>query len=335
MAMSPVRMFGEQDADPARLKGKRVAIIGYGSQGHAHALNLRDSGVDVVVGLRAGGRSAEAARAATFDVREVADAAAVGDLVALLVPDTTQAALYRDHIAPRMNKGATLLFAHGFNIHYDQIKPPADADVVLVAPKSPGHMVRREYAAGRGVPALVGVHQDASGHALDTALAYAAAIGCTRAGVLETTFAAETESDLFGEQAVLCGGVSELIKAGFETLVEGGYPPELAYFECLHEMKLIVDLVYAGGLTGMRQGVSDTAEYGDYVSGPRVIGAAARQAMKDVLVDIKSGAFARRWIAEAAAGGKEFQRLRERDRRHPIEETGKQLRARMAWLAGD
>jgi ketol-acid reductoisomerase len=328
-------MFGEQDADPSRFKGKRVAIIGYGSQGHAHALNLRDSGVDVVVGLRTGGRSAETARAAKFDVREVADAAAAADLVALLVPDTAQAALYKDHIAPRMKQGATLLFAHGFNIHYGQIKAPAHADVILVAPKSPGHMVRREYAAGRGVPALVGVHQNASGHALDTALAYAAAIGCTRAGVLETSFAAETESDLFGEQAVLCGGVSELIKAGFETLVEGGYPPELAYFECLHELKLIVDLVYAGGLTGMRQGVSDTAEYGDYVSGPRVIGDAARKAMKDVLADIKSGAFAKQWIAESHGGAKEFQRLRERDRHHPIEETGKQLRARMAWLASD
>lgn len=333
--MTSVRVFGEQDADLSRFKGKRVAIIGYGSQGHAHALNLRDSGVDVVVGLRAGGRSAEAARAAKFDVREVAEAAAAGDLVAILVPDTTQAALYRDAIAPRMKKGATLLFAHGFNIHYGQIAPPPDADVVLVAPKSPGNMVRREYAAGRGVPALVAVHQNASGEALETALAYAGAIGCTRAGVLETTFAAETESDLFGEQAVLCGGVSELIKAGFETLVEGGYPPELAYFECLHELKLIVDLIYAGGLTGMRAGVSDTAEYGDYVSGPRVIGAASRQAMKDVLADIRSGAFAKRWIAEAAGGAKEFHRLRERDRQHPIEETGKQLRARMAWLAGD
>jgi ketol-acid reductoisomerase len=333
--MSAVRMYGEQDADSRLLAGKRVAILGYGSQGHAHALNLRDSGVAVVVGLRPEGRSADAARAAGFEVRPVREAVASSDLVALLVPDTAQAALYRDDIAPALRPGATVLFAHGFNIHFGQIRPPATSDVILVAPKSPGHMVRREYAGRRGVPALVGVHQDASGHALGIALAYAQGIGCTRAGVLETDFAAETITDLFGEQAVLCGGLTALIKAGFETLVEAGYPAELAYFECLHEMKLIVDLVYAGGLTGMRQGVSDTAEYGDYVSGPRVVGEASRKAMKEVLADIQSGAFAKRWIAEAASGAKEFNRMREQERTHPIEAVGKTLRSRMAWLAGD
>jgi ketol-acid reductoisomerase len=333
--MSSVRMFGEPDADLSRLAGKRVAIIGYGSQGHAHALNLRDSGIDVVVGLRTGGGTAEAARAAGFDVQDVAKAVAQAHLVAILVPDTVQAALYREAIGPALRAGSTLLFAHGFNIHFGQIRPPADADVVLVAPKSPGNMVRREFAAGQGVPALVGVHQNASGRALDTALAYAGGIGCARAGLLETDFAAETITDLFGEQAVLCGGLSALIKAGFETLVEAGYPAELAYFECLHEMKLIVDLVYAGGLSGMRAGVSDTAEYGDYVSGPRVVGDASRAAMKQVLAEIQSGEFAKRWIAEAASGSKEFNRMREQERQHPIEAVGKKLRARMAWLATD
>jgi ketol-acid reductoisomerase len=257
------------------------------------------------------------------------------DLVAILVPDTVQAALYKHDIAPNLRTGAALLFAHGFNVHFGQIAAPAHADVILVAPKSPGHMVRREYAGGRGVPALVGVHQDASGEALQTALAYAGGIGCTRAGVLETTFAAETITDLFGEQAVLCGGLSSLIKAGFETLVEAGYPPELAYFECLHEMKLIVDLVYTGGLSGMRAGISDTAEFGDYVSGKRVVGDTSRAAMKEILAEIQSGAFARRWIDEAARGGQEFKRMREEERRHPIEAVGKTLRSRMAWLAGD
>jgi len=333
--MSDVRMFSEPETDVSLLKGKRVAIIGYGSQGHAHALNLRDSGVDVVVGLRVAGRTAEAARAAGFDVQEVAKAVAASDVVAILVPDTAQAALYRDAIAPALRKGATLLFAHGFNIHFKQIVPPAHVDVVLVAPKSPGNMVRREFVAGQGVPALVGVHQNASGRALDTALAYAAGIGCARAGLLETDFAAETITDLFGEQAVLCGGMSALIKAGFDTLVGAGYPPELAYFECLHETKLIVDLIYAGGLSGMRAGVSDTAEYGDYVSGPRVVGEASRAAMKQVLAEIQSGEFAKRWIAEAASGSKEFNRMREQERKHPIEAVGKKLRARMAWLASD
>ncbi|MFO7262075.1 MAG: ketol-acid reductoisomerase [bacterium] len=330
--MSSVRIFEAADADPSLLAGRRVAVIGYGSQGHAHALNLHDSGVATTVGLRPDSRSAAAAREAGLEVRSIPEAVAEADVVALLIPDTVQPAVYRDEIAPHLRPGSALLFAHGFNIHYGQIEPPDNVDVILVAPKSPGHMVRREYKEGRGVPALVAVHRDASGQALGIALAYAHAIGCTRAGVLETTFAHETESDLFGEQAVLCGGLSALIKAGFETLVSAGYPPELAYFECLHEMKLIVDLVYAGGLTAMRRGVSDTAEYGDYVCGRRVIGEASRAAMREILEDIRSGAFARRWIREAESGGREFQRMRELERSHPIEAVGAELRARMAWL---
>ncbi len=330
--MSSVRIFEAADADRSLLAGRRVAVIGYGSQGHAHALNLHDSGIATTVGLRPDSRSAAAARAAGLDVRPIADAVAAADVVALLIPDTVQPAVYRDEIARNLRPGSALLFAHGFNIHYGQIEPPDGVDVILVAPKSPGHMLRREYRAGRGVPALVGVHRDASGQALGIALAYADALGCTRAGVLETTFAHETETDLFGEQAVLCGGLSAPIKAGFETLVSAGYPPELAYFECLHEMKLIVDLVYAGGIAGMHRGVSDTAEYGDYVSGRRVIGEASRAAMREILEDIRSGAFARRWIREAESGGREFDRMRSLDRSHPLESVGEALRARMTWL---
>lgn len=332
--MTAAKMFTQRDADPTVLTNRIVAVIGYGSQGHAHALNLRDSGVSVVVGLRPGGASFEAARRAGFDVVPVAEAVKRAGLVAVLIPDMSQPAVYREAIAPNLQPGAALLFAHGFNVHFGQIRPPAGTDVILVAPKSPGAMLRREYQRGQGVPALIAVHQNASGNALALALAYAHALGSTRAGVLETTFADETETDLFGEQAVLCGGLSALIKAGFETLVEAGYPAELAYFECLHEMKLIVDLVYAGGLAGMRAGVSDTAEYGDYVSGERVIGERAREAMRAILADVRSGAFAERWTAEAARGAPEFRRTRERERAHPIEQVGQKLRARMAWLSG-
>ncbi|HWV57850.1 MAG TPA: ketol-acid reductoisomerase, partial [Longimicrobiales bacterium] len=293
---------------------------------------LRDSGLEVVIGVRPDGKTGAEARAAGFEVRAVADAVRGADIIAILIPDTVQPAVYRDEIAPNLADGATLLFAHGFNIHFGEIKPPATVDVVLVAPKSPGPMLRREYVSGQGVPALFAVHQDATGKAKAIALAYADAIGSTRAGVIETSFAHETETDLFGEQAVLCGGLSELIKAGFETLVEAGYPPELAYFECLHEMKLIVDLVYAGGLDLMRARISDTAEYGDYVSGKRVIGEASRAAMREILAEIQNGEFARKWIAEATSGGREFARMREAERAHPIEEVGRRLRARMAWL---
>ena len=285
-----------------------------------------------MVGLYEGSRSADAAREEGLEVKTVAEAAQWADTVALLLPDTKQPAVYHVEVEPYLAEGDVLLFAHGFNVHYGEIRPPERVDTVLVAPKSPGDMVRNEYQAGRGVPALIGVHHDASGKALDLALAYADGLGCTRAGVLQTTFADETETDLFGEQAVLCGGLSELVKAGFETLVEAGYDPQLAYFECLHEMKLIVDLAYARGLSGMRAEVSDTAEYGDYVSGPRVIGEASRAAMKEILQDIQSGAFARQWIEEMACGGREFERHRESERTHEIENVGDALRSRMSWL---
>lgn len=330
--MSDIRVYEVSDADPTLLEGKRIAVIGYGSQGHAHALNLKDSGYSVVVGLYEGSASAERAREAGLEVKTVAEAAAEADLIALLIPDTMQAAVYADAIAPNLSAGNTLLFAHGFNVHYGEITAPAGVDVVLVAPKSPGDMVRREYKDGRGVPGLAAVHQDASGNAFQTALAYANGLGCTRAGVIQTTFKDETETDLFGEQAVLCGGFSELVKAGFETLVEAGYEPELAYFECLHELKLIVDLAYAKGLSGMRAEISDTAEYGDYVSGPRVIGAASKEAMREVLHDIQSGAFARRWIKEARGDRSEFHCLRETEKAHAIESVGEHLRSRMSWL---
>jgi len=321
-----------QQHSTAALAGRTVAVIGYGSQGHAHALNLRDSGVDVLVGLRPESPSVAKATAAGLEVVSVAEAASRGDVVSVLIHDTVQPVVYEAEIAPGLADGDALLFAHGFNIHYGQVTPPDDVDVVLVAPKSPGRMLRREFEAGQGVPALYAIHQDTTGSARDVTLAYAAGLGCTRAGLLETTFAAETETDLFGEQAVLCGGLSELVKSGFETLVEAGYDPALAYFECLHEMKLIVDLAYARGLAGMRAEVSDTAEYGDYVSGKRVVGAASKQAMKDVLADIQSGAFARRWIEEARSGGEEFQRTRACERGHQIERVGAELRSRMAWL---
>jgi ketol-acid reductoisomerase len=330
--MTGATLYDGTTADAERLRGRRVAVIGYGSQGHAHALNLRDSGLDVVVGLHEGSVSAERARREGLRVMTVDEAAREADLVALLIPDPVAPGVYRERIAPHLGVGDTLLFAHGFNVHYGEIDAPAGVDTILVAPKSPGDMVRREYRAGRGVPALVAVHRDASGHAAQDALAYAAALGCTRAGVLETTFAAETETDLFGEQAVLCGGFSSLVKAGFDTLVEAGYDPRLAYFECLHELKLIVDLAYARGLSGMRREVSDTAEYGDYVSGDRVIGDSSRAAMRDILAEIRSGEFARRWIDEWSSGGAGFKGMREREGGHLIDQVGRGLRARMAWL---
>ena len=327
------RLYYDQDADLARLTGRTIAVVGYGSQGHAHALNLLESGLDVRVGLHAASRSRAAAEAAGLRVCDVADAAAEADVIMLLVPDTAQAEVYARDIAPHLTPGRTLMFAHGFNIRFGQIDPPPGVDVSMVAPKAPGHRVREVFTDGGGVPALVAVHQDASGHALDDALAYASGIGCTRAGVLETTFAEETETDLFGEQAVLCGGVSELIKAGFDTLVDAGYQPEVAYFECLHELKLIVDLVYQGGLSYMRYSVSDTAEYGDYVAGQRVISEQTRLVMKDLLAEIRDGTFASRWIAENREGRPDFDQLRAQNREHRIETVGRELRRMMPFIA--
>src|SRR5436309_1696718 len=303
MSSKETRIFYDIDADPARLHNRVVAVIGYGSQGHAHALNLRDSGVGarVVVGLRSGGGSWERARAEGLDVRPVAEAARAADVIMMLVPDQEARAVYEAGVAPALQRGKTLLFAHGFNIHFREIVPPAGADVAMIAPKSPGHLVRSEFQAGRGVPALVAVHQDASGNALADALAYAAGIGCARAGVFETTFREETETDLFGEQTVLCGGVTALIQAGFETLTAAGYAPEIAYFECMHELKLIVDLMYRGGMKFMRYSISDTAEYGDYTRGPKVITPEVRAAMQRILADIQSCSFAREWIADRIA----------------------------------
>jgi len=331
MSNDSVRVYYDADADRRRLATRTFAIIGYGSQGHAHALNLRDSGARVIVGLRPGGRSAEAGRAAGLDVRPVAAACADADVIMLLVPDQDTRAVYEASVAPALGPGKTLMFAHGFNIHFGEIVPPAGVDVTMVAPKSPGHLVRSEYEAGRGVPALVAIHQDASGHALADALAYASGIGCTRAGVIETSFREETETDLFGEQAVLCGGVTALVKAGFETLTAAGYRPEMAYFECLHELKLIVDLMYRGGMQFMRYSISDTAEYGDYTRGPRLITEETRAEMRRILEEIQNGSFAREWLAENRAGRPEFERLRQADRDHEIERVGKVLRAMMPW----
>ena len=320
------------EAARERLRAKPVAVIGYGSQGHAQAQNLKDSGVDVVVGLRDGSPQRAKAEAAGLRVASPSDAAKQAGLIAILVPDTVQAKLYEEEIAPYLEKGDTLFFSHGFNVHFDQITPPEYVDTIMVAPKSPGHMLRREYTLGRGVPALLAVHQDASGHAWDNALAYAEGIGSTRAGTMRTSFAEETETDLFGEQAVLCGGVSALMRAGFDTLVAAGYQPEVAYFECVHEVKLIVDLIYEGGLTGMRNRVSDTAEYGDYIAGDRVIGEPSRAAMQELLEDIRSGKFARRWVGEAKSGGNNFEAMRSDAREHPVEEVGARLRSQMAWM---
>jgi ketol-acid reductoisomerase len=326
------KIFYDKDCDLSLIRARKVAIIGYGSQGHAHALNLHDSGVDVRVGLPASSKSVARAKAAGLRVAPVAEAAAWADVIMILVPDTTQAALYASEIAPHLTPGKTLMFAHGFNIRFGTITPRPDVDVSMVAPKGPGHRVRETYQAGQGVPALVAVHQDASGKAHALALSYAAGIGAARAGVLETTFSEETETDLFGEQAVLCGGVSALVKAGFETLTEAGYQPEVAYFECLHELKLIVDLMYRGGLKYMRYSISDTAEYGDYVSGPRVVDAHTRETMRKLLDEIKSGAFARRWIEENETGRKWFEAQRDKERAHPIEQVGEKLRAMMPFL---
>jgi ketol-acid reductoisomerase len=325
------RMYYDADADPRALDGQTVAVIGYGSQGHAHAQNLRDSGANVVVGLAPGSKSRQLAEDAGLSVADVPDAVREADVIMIAVPDTVQKSVYDASIAPNLRAGQLLMFAHGFNIHFGRIDPPADIDVGMVAPKGPGHLLRSVYEAGGGVPALFAVHRDASGTARGRVLAYARALGSTRAGVLETTFGEETETDLFGEQALLCGGVSALVKAAFETLVEAGYQPELAYFETMHELKLIVDLMYRGGLNFMRFSVSDTAEYGDYVSGPRVT-EGAKAAMRDVLTDIQSGSFAKRWVAEYDSGGQEFKRLREQDRHHQIEEVGARLRAAMPFV---
>jgi ketol-acid reductoisomerase len=326
------KIFYDKDCDLSLVRAKKVAIVGYGSQGHAHALNLKDSGVQVRVGLPPTSKSVAKAKAAGLPVAPVAEAAAWADVVMVLVPDTAQAKLYTSEIAPHLAKGKTLMFAHGFNIRFGTIAPRPDIDVTMIAPKGPGHRVRETFQAGQGVPALVAVHQDASGQAHAQALSYAAAIGAARAGVLETTFSEETETDLFGEQAVLCGGVSALVKAGFETLVEAGYQPEVAYFECLHELKLIVDLMYRGGLRYMRYSISDTAEYGDYVSGPRVVDAHARDTMKKLLEEIRSGAFARKWIEENETGKKWFLAQRTKERDQGIEHVGEKLRAMMPFL---
>src|SRR5690242_6384065 len=325
------RVYYDNDADPAALADQTVAIIGYGSQGHAHALNLHESGVDVIVGLAPGSKSRALAEEAGLRVADVADAVRAADVVMLLVPDTAQKAVYDAEIAPNLRPGQMLMFAHGFNIRFERIKPPPSVDVGMVAPKGPGHLLRSVYQSGGGVPALFAVHHDDTGTARARTLAYARALGAMRAGVLETTFAEETETDLFGEQSLLCGGVSSLIKAAFETLVEAGYQPELAYFETMHELKLIVDLMYRGGLNYMRFSVSDTAEYGDYVSGPR-IAEGVKTTMKDVLSDIQSGAFASRWIDEQESGGADFARLRQQDKDHQIEQVGRDLRAQMAFL---
>jgi ketol-acid reductoisomerase len=325
-------IYYENDADLELIKAKKVAIIGYGSQGHAHALNLKDSGVQVTVGLQAGSKSHAKTAAAGLATKSVAEAAAWADVIMILAPDTAQARLYDEHIAPHLTPGKTLMFAHGFNIHFGTIKPAASIDVSMIAPKSPGHRVRETFERGGGVPALLAVHQDASGKAHATALAYARGIGSTRAGVLQTTFAEETETDLFGEQAVLCGGASALVKAGFDTLVEAGYQPEVAYFECLHELKLIVDLMYRGGLSYMRYSISDTAEYGDYTAGKRLITDQTRAEMRKLLSEIKSGEFARNWIAENEAGRPEFEKARAAEREHPIERVGEQLRKMMPFL---
>src|SRR3954449_5533281 len=325
-------MLYDKDADLSKLEGKTVAIIGFGSQGHAHALNLKDSGIDVVVGLRPESKSVAEAREHGLEVLAPADAASRGDIVMMLVPDELHRRIWEEEVRDGVAGGNTVMFGHGFSIHFGEVEPPADVDVAMVAPKGPGHLVRRQFTEGRGVPCLMAVHQDASGTARDVALGYAKGIGGTRAGVIETTFKDETETDLFGEQAVLCGGVTELVRAGYETLVNAGYDPKLAYFECLHELKLIVDLMYEKGITGMRHSISNTAEYGDLTRGRRIISDATRQSMQDVLKEIQDGTFAREWIAENRAGQENFQRMRKEQMGHQIEQEGKQLRSMMSWI---
>jgi ketol-acid reductoisomerase len=327
------KVFYEDDADRSIIAGRKVAIIGYGSQGHAHALNLKESGIDVRVGLREGSSSKAKAEEAGLRVLSVEDAAAEADVVMLLLPDTEQKAVYESAIAPNLADGDALLFAHGFNIRFEQISPAPGVDVAMVAPKGPGHLVRRTYVEGGGVPCLIAVAQDATGKARALAMSYADAIGGTRAGVLETTFAEETETDLFGEQVVLCGGVTSLVQAGFETLVEAGYQPESAYFECLHELKLIVDLMYEQGIGGMRYSISDTAEYGDLTRGPRIVDADTKARMKEILGEIQSGAFAEEWIAESRSGRARFKELEQAGEQHQIEQVGEQLRAMMPWIS--
>jgi ketol-acid reductoisomerase len=325
-------MIYDRDADLAKLDGRTVAILGYGSQGHAHALNLKDSGAEVVVGLREGSSSVDNARDHGLRVESIADAASLGDLVMVLLPDEKQAEVWESEIRDGIAAGNLLMFAHGFSIHFGQIDSGPEVDVGMVAPKGPGHLVRRQFVEGNGVPGLIAVHRDASGSARDLVLAYAKGIGCTRAGVIETSFKDETETDLFGEQAVLCGGVTELVRAGYETLVDAGYDPRLAYFECLHELKLIVDLMYEKGITGMRYSISNTAEYGDLTRGKRIIGEPTRLAMRQILDQIQSGEFAREWIAENRAGQENFQRMRREQQDHQIEREGKELRSMMDWI---
>src|SRR3954449_10359100 len=329
----PATVYYEADADRSLIQGRKVAVIGYGSQGHAHALNLRDSGVDVRVGLREGSSSKGKAEAEGLRVLPVADATAEADVIMILLPDTEQKRVYDAEIAPNLSPGDAVAFAHGFNIRFGRITPPEGVDVIMIAPKGPGHLVRRTYVEGGGVPALIAVAQDATGKARELALSYAAAIGGARAGVLETSFAEETETDLFGEQVVLCGGLTSLVQAGFETLVDAGYQPESAYFECLHELKLIVDLMYEEGIAGMRYSISDTAEYGDVTRGPRIITAATRAEMKKILEEITSGTFAEEWVAESEAGRARFNALREEGRQHPVEQVGASLRAMMPWIS--
>ncbi|HYE48209.1 MAG TPA: ketol-acid reductoisomerase [Azospirillaceae bacterium] len=331
-----MRVYYDRDADVNLIKGKKVAVVGYGSQGHAHALNLRDSGVgEVVVALRAGSATAKKAEGAGFRVLTPAEAAAWADVVMILTPDELQAEIYAQDLAPNLKQGAAIAFGHGLNIHFRLIEPRPDLDVFMIAPKGPGHTVRGEYQKGGGVPCLVAVHQNASGNALEVALSYASAIGGGRSGIIETTFREECETDLFGEQAVLCGGVTKLIQAGFETLVEAGYAPEMAYFECLHEVKLIVDLIYEGGIANMRYSISNTAEYGDYVTGPRIVTAETKAEMKRVLDDIQSGRFVRDWMLENKAGLPSFKATRRREAEHPIEEVGQRLRGMMPWIAAN
>lgn len=328
-----MKAYYDKDADVEKIRNKTVGIVGFGSQGHAHAMNLRDSGVSVIVGLPASSQSKEKAKKAGFEVLTPAEVAKRADVIMILTPDERMAEVYKNDIAPHVKDGSSIAFAHGFNIHYGYIKPAQGLGVFMVAPKAPGHLLRREFQAGRGVPSLVAVHADPSGETLALALSYACAIGSGRSGILQTTFKDETETDLFGEQAVLCGGLTSLIKAGFETLTEAGYPPEMAYFECLHEMKLIVDLIYEGGISNMRYSISNTAEYGDMTRGPRVIDAHVKENMKQVLREVQDGSFAKEWVTEYVSGLKHFQELRDKGKEHPIEKVGAELRSMMGWLS--